>query len=527
MKPEIIFGLESAAWPSLLVDGNGVIMRANSSASATFGAVLSGEAALLSAIWPPENGMTAVDFLTRWDRSPVPVVNLKFRAPNGPMFACTVSICTFAKDNRKWFVFQLLPLAAPPSANSPAPGGATTNSPAAAGAAAPSETKAESDAGLTLKQKLDCALQLARTMSLDFNNTLTSILGHTSFLLGKAEPGHPWRHSLMEVEKSASRAAEIANELAMFSQQERQQARRVPPGNLNAVTQRCVEFFRNANGGQINWHTQFERELFAVRFDEAKVQQALTKILENAVEALGGTGQIAVQTRSLELTESTQDGSVRLNAGTYVCLEIVDNGKGIEADVLPRIFEPFFTTKGSGHRGLGLALVYGIVTNHGGGIAVSSQAGMGTSARVYLPAEKQFVRENPDVEENLNGTETVLVVDDEDILLTMAETILSEYGYRVLTSNSAQKALAMLSRDDAHVDLVVTDLVMPTMGGREFVERIRQLTPKIHILCASGCVLPADQQIGLLFLQKPYTSRDLLSKVRQALTAETVEHNVD
>ncbi len=517
MKPEIIFGLESAPWPALLVDAKGVVMRANSAAATAFGGALSGDAPLLSAIWPAENGMTAVDFLTRWQQSPLPVVSLKFRPPNGPMAACTVSICTFAKDDRKWFVFQLLPVTAPPPAKTSG----------AAPPPAPAENKTEQDAALALKQKLDCALQLARTISLDFNNALTSILGHTSFLLSKAEPGHPWRHSLMEVEKSASKAAEIANELALFSQQEKQQNRRVPPGNLNAVTQRCVEFFRNANAGQIMWHTQFERELFMVRFDEAKVQQALTKILENAVEALSGTGQIAVQTRNLGLTEATQDRNVRLNPGTYVCVEIVDNGKGIDADVLPRIFEPFFTTKSSNHRGLGLALVYGIITNHGGGVAVSSQPGTGTSARVYLPAEKQLVLESADAEENLNGTETVLVVDDEDILLTMAETILSEYGYHVLTANSAQKALAMLSRDDAHVDLVVTDLVMPTMGGRELVERIHQLSPKMRILCASGCVLPPDQQIGLLFLQKPYTSHELLSKVRQALAIESAEQTVD
>ena len=521
MKPEIVFGLESAPWPALLVDANGVVVRGNAAATAAFGGVLSGDAPLLSAIWPPENGMTAVDFLQRWEQSPTPVVNLKFRAPNGPMAACTVSICTFAKDGRKWFVFQMLPLSAAPSTSVPA-------HPTAAAPASPSaEGKADPDSGLALKQKLDCALQLARTMSLDFNNALTSILGHASFLLGKAEPGHPWRHSLLEVEKSASRAAEIANELAMFSQQERQQTRRVPPGNLNVVTQRCVEFFRNANAGQINWHTQFEKELFAARFDEAKVQQAMTKILENAVEALDGTGQIAVQTRNLELTEPTQDRNVHLNVGTYVCVEIVDNGKGIDADVLPRVFEPFFTTKGGSHRGLGLALVYGIVTNHGGGVTVSSQPGTGTSARVYLPAEKQFVRESADTDENLNGTETVLVVDDEDILLTMAETILSEYGYRVLTANSAQKALAMLSRDDAHVDLVVTDLVMPTMSGRELVERIHQLSPKIRVLCASGCVLPPDQKIGLLFLQKPYTSHELLNKVRQALAVKNPEHAID
>ncbi len=507
MKSEIVFGLESSAWPALLVDEKGVVLRANTAALNVFGKALSGNAALLSTIWPPENGMSVVDFFTHWEQSPTPVTNLKFRTPNDPKVSCTVSICTFAKDGKKWFVLQLLPVVTPPPVE-------------------PSAEKVASDSGLALKQKLDCALQLARTMSLDFNNALTSILGHTSFVLSKAEPGHPWRQSLMEVEKSASRAAEIANELAMFSQQEKQ-TRRAPPGNLNAVTQRCVEFFRNANAGQITWNTQLERELFVARFDEAKVQQALTKILENAVEAIDGTGQISVQTRNMELTEATRDRNVHLSPGAYVSIEIVDTGKGIDDDVLPRIFEPFFTTKKGGHRGLGLALVYGIVTNHGGGVAVSSRPGAGTSVRVYLPAEKQFVLEGAGTGENLRGTQTILVVDDEDILLTMAETILTEYGYHVLTANSGQKALVVLSGGDTKVDLVITDLVMPTMGGRELVERIRQIAPAVRILCSSGCVLPPDQQIDLTFLQKPYTSHDLLIRVRQALTTESHERSVD
>jgi len=506
MKSEIVFGLENLAWPALLVDVKGVVLRANTAALDAFGSALSENAALLSTIWPPENGATAVDFLTHWEQSPTPVVNLKFRAPNGPMVAYTVSICTCTKDGKKWFVLQLLPAVTPPPAE-------------------PSAGKVTDDSGLALKQKLDCALQLARTMSLDFNNALTSILGHTSFVLSKAEPGHPWRHSLMEVEKSASRAAEIANELAMFSQQEKQ-TRRSPPGNLNTVTQRCIEFFRNANAGQITWNTQLERELFVARFDEAKVQQALTKILENAVEAIDGTGQISVQTRNMELTEATQDRNVHLSPGAYVSIEITDTGKGIEAEVLPRIFEPFFTTKKGGHRGLGLALVYGIVTNHGGGVAVSGRPGAGTSVRIYLPAEKQFVLEGVETGENLHGTQTILVVDDEDILLTMAETILTEYGYHVLTANSGQKALVVLSGGDTKVDLVITDLVMPTMGGRELVERIRQIAPAVRILCASGCVLPPDQQIDLMFLQKPYTSHDLLIRVRQALATDSHERSV-
>jgi CheY-like chemotaxis protein len=264
-----------------------------------------------------------------------------------------------------------------------------------------------------------------------------------------------------------------------------------------------------------------EKSPFAVRYDEAKVQQALTKILENAVEAVsdGRQGQITVQTRNVELTEPTQDRNVRLAAGTYVCLEITDTGGGIEPDVLPRIFEPFFTTKKS-HRGLGLALVYGIVTNHGGGVVISSQPGTGTSARVYLPAEKDFIHVSAGAAGDLQGTETVLVVDDENLLLTMAETILTEYGYKVLTANSGPKALAILSRDDVQTDLVVTDLVMPGMSGRELIERIRQLAPAMRILCTSGYVMPADKQTGTAYLQKPFTSAELLSKVKQILASK-------
>jgi two-component system, cell cycle sensor histidine kinase and response regulator CckA len=505
MKPEVVFGLEGALWPALLLNAGSVVLRANPVAAAMFGNVLAGEAPALSAIWSPENSGTPEGFFTRWEQSPAPMTELKLRMANGATTRFTAAICTFSRDGSKWYVLQLLPAAE----RAPAPAGA------------PDETRAMPDpSGAALKQKLDCALQLARTVSLDFNNALTSVLGHTSLLLSKAEAGHPWRRSLMEVEKSAEHAAEIANELQTFSRQEKE-TQRAPAGNMNAVANRCVEFFRNAQGAKILWNVQLEKSPFGVRYDEAKVQQALTKILENAVEAVGDDrkGQITVQTRNVELTEPTQDRNVRLMAGTYVCVEITDNGGGIEPDVLPRIFEPFFTTK-KAHRGLGLALVYGIVTNHGGGVVVSSQPGAGTSARVYLPAEKDFIHESTGAGGDLKGTETVLVVDDENLLLTMADTILTEYGYKVLTANSGQKALALLSRDDIHADLVVTDLVMPGMGGRELIERIRQLAPTMRILCTSGYVMPADKQSGTAYLQKPFTSAELLSKVKQILASK-------
>src|SRR5581483_1387811 len=181
------------------------------------------------------------------------------------------------------------------------------------------------------------------------------------------------------------------------------------------------------------------------------------------------------------------------------------------------IFEPFFTTKKQGHRGLGLALVYGIVTNHGGGVAISSEPGKGTSARVYLPGEKQLVGEGAGKVADLHGTETVLVVDDEDMLLTMAETILTDYGYTVLTANSGQRALAILSRNDVKVDVMLTDLVMPGISGRELLDRARELAPHVRMICMSGYLAGLEKQSTVMSLRKPFTSADLLTKVKQAL----------
>jgi two-component system cell cycle sensor histidine kinase/response regulator CckA len=493
MKPEAVFGLENAAWPALLVSADGAILTANAAAKTILGQALSGSAAQLASVWPPENGGTPAAFLAQWERLPAAPAILKFRTAGGAPAAFLTATCRLESDGRKVFLLQLLP-------------------------ASDAKTAPLGDAAL--KQKLDCVLQLARTVSLDFNNALTGVLAHTSLLLGKTEPDHPWRRSLLEVEKSASRAAEIAGELALFSRQEKE-SRRAPAGNLNVVAERCADFFKNAHGARFAWRLALERGLFTARFDEAKVQQALTKILENAVEAFGasGTGQISVQTRNVELTEATQDRNVRLAAGNYVCVEILDNGPGIEAEALPRVFEPFFTTKRAPHRGLGLALVYGIITNHGGGVAISSQPGKGTSARVYLPAEKNHVKESVGGNKQLRGSGTILVVDDESLLLTMAETILSDFGYTVLTASSGQKALAILAQPDTKVDLLITDLVMPGMGGRELIERIRQTDPALPMMCTSGYVMPEENQAGAGYLQKPFTSTDLLLKVKAALAA--------
>ncbi len=502
MKSEVAIALEHAGWPVLLLDESGVICHANTEAARLFGQALATDSPRLAVIWSPENSTPADRFLAHWERAPSPTVPLKFRGKGGHTLAYSTSICAFTKESGKHFVLQLLREHPAPAAEGKPPGG---------------------ESGLAHKQKLDCALQLARTVALDFNNALTSILGHTSLVLSKMEPNHPWRASLIEVEKSAAKAAEIANDLGTFSRQEKE-TRAQASGNLNPLLQRSVEFFQqNAGPEPATWNLQLDRKLFAARFDEAKMQQAFMKILENAVQALRGQGNITVQTRNIELAEPTQDRNVQLAAGAYVCVEISDDGGGIEPEILPRVFEPFFTTKrGGSHRGLGLAWVYGIVTNHGGGVAISSQPGTGTSVRVYLPAEKRLVRDDGLMPNDLSGTQTILMVDDEDLLLTMGKTILSTYGYRVLTANGGRQALEILSAKGAAVDLVITDLVMPAMSGRELVEHIRRLSPATRIICTSGYVWPAGPEHDGAYLQKPFTSQELLLKVKQALRADPV-----
>jgi len=499
MKSDVVFALEEAEWPALLVDGSGVICHANKLAINLFGPALASGSAPLMGIWSPENKQRVEEFLATWEGGPATRIPVKFQTVAGVLVTYAASICAYGEGEQLRFLLQLF------KENAAA---AEVKSPAA-------------DASLAHKQKLDCALQMARSVSLDFNNALTGILGHTSLVLGKMELTHPWRSSLLEVEKAAARAAEIANDLGTFSRQEKE-AKAQPAGNLNPLLQRCVEFFKQNPGPEpIAWKMQLERRLFAAVFDDLKMQQAFLRILENSVQALQGDGRIVVQTRNLELSEATQDRNVQLAPGAYVCAEISDNGVGIEPHVLPRIFEPFFTTKREAkHRGLGLAWVYGIITNHGGGVAVSSELRRGTSVRVYLPAEKRIAGETvagPRTDD-LRGTETILVVDDEDLLLTMGQAILTSYGYQVLLANSGQKALELLSEKNGGIDLVITDLVMPGMSGRELVEEIRSRSPDTPILCTSGYVWPTAQTSERGYLRKPFTTEEFLAKVKQALS---------
>ncbi len=501
MKSDLLPGLENASWPAVLVETNGAICGANRTAIDLFGPVLEGQNPRLDAIWSPDSKGTAEQFLARAESSGSLLERQAFREKNGGAVSCLVLAFLYTGGDRKQFLLQFL-TATVLEVLGPGPG-----------------ANGSFETTLVHKQRLDRALQLTRTISLDFNNALTSVLGHTSLILSKMEPDHPWRPSLLEVEKSAARAAEITNDLGMFSRPEKE-ARELAAGNLNRLVKRAVDHFRQSVGTtSINWTIQSERKLFAAKFDENKLQQALAKILENSLEAIKDNGRITIQTRNVELTQKAQDRNVALAPGAYVCLEISDNGCGIEPEVLPRIFEPFFTTKnGPGHRGLGLPWVYGIVTNHGGGVAVSSQPGIGTSVRVYLPAEKRIIS-NEAPPGALTGKQTVLVVDDEDLLLTLGRAVLADHGYEVLTASSGQQALDLIAQREKPVDLAIIDLVMPAMSGPELAGHLHRVSPGTLMLYTSGFVGPGPggQENGDSYLPKPFTSQELLLKVKQAL----------
>jgi signal transduction histidine kinase len=518
-KEEEDFLLQNAEWPVLLVHKNGKVLRANRAAVRSFGSGIEKEDGALATIWSSHNRGTSSDFLSM--TPPDAPVHLKFNLKSGLTSSFLAQLCLTASDDL--CLLQLLKEIPPDAAPVPVlkPGAkpvAGAPMPATVPAASlPAAAAAAVEASLAHKQKLDCALQLARSVALDFNNALTSILGHASLLLSRAEANHPWRGSLNEIEKSAAKAAEIANDLAAFSRQEKDVRVQVA-GNINTLLERTVEAFQTTLQKPIQITSQLERKLFTTNFDEAKMQQALVKILENAVESIAAEGKITIATRNQEVTEPTKDRTAKLAPGNYVCVEIKDNGVGIAPDVMPRIFEPFFTTKGARHRGLGLAWVYGILTNHGGAVAVSSAQGSGAAVRMYLPATSKIVRSAPSAPGDLAGTQTILFVDDEDLLLTMAQMILSSFGYTVLTANSGQKALEIFTQSKKKIDLVITDLVMPNMSGRELSEQILKHAPGTRIVWSSGYVRAANPEEQERYLQKPFSSQDLLRKVKQVLT---------
>src|SRR3989454_760228 len=276
MKLESGFGLDNAGWPAFLVDDSGIVRHANQAAVNTFGTVMEGEPSLSASVWSPKTDLTPEEFLAKSERSSAPMTLLEFRVKGGATTQFNTYVCSLFRDGQKFFLFQLFYASAPRVIE---PGPAFESEEEGQSKFKSGDTDLQTgafsfEANAAQKQKLDCALQLTRTVALDFNNALTSVLGHTSLVLSKMEPSNPWRNSLMEVEKAAQKAAEIAQDLAAFSRQEKD-TRAQTPGNLNNILRRAVELFQMPGSANILWTLQLEKRLFTVNFDEAKMQQEI------------------------------------------------------------------------------------------------------------------------------------------------------------------------------------------------------------------------------------------------------------
>jgi PAS domain S-box-containing protein len=371
---------------------------------------------------------------------------------------------------------------------------------------------------LNQSQKLEAIGSLAGGVAHDFNNVLTIIRGACDLVL-RDLTDETLRHKVAQIDLAAEHAASLTRQLLAFS---RQQVLRPEPTDLNTVVVSTLELAERVINEQIDLKRQLGRDLPPVHVDRGQIQQVILNLCINARDAMPQGGTITIRTSTAALDERYVSAHLDVTPGLYLLLEITDTGVGMDAETSSRIFEPFFTTKGEG-TGLGLATVHGIVRQSGGHLWLYSEPGLGTSFKVYLPVATSSVSPAAPVtpgDESLDGTETILVVEDNNLLRPMIAEMLEPYGYTVLLAADGVEALAVAEQHPGSIDLLLTDVVMPRLNGRELSEQLLATNPETRVLFSSG--YPADTVVRagiaearVAFIQKPYISGDLVAKVRE------------
>jgi PAS domain S-box-containing protein len=378
-----------------------------------------------------------------------------------------------------------------------------------------------SEEQLRQSQKLEAVGQLAGGVAHDFNNLLTVIGGYSSILLGKLPKGSPHLSSVEEIKKASDRASALTRQLLAFSRKQILQPKVL---DLNIVVADLEKMLRRLIGEDIDLLTVSSPLLGKVKADPGQIEQVLLNLIVNARDAMPQGGKLTIETKNVVHSEeyAKRHGT---QLGPYVMLAVTDSGSGMSAATQARIYEPFFTTKGSGKgTGLGLATVYGIVKQSGGNIWVYSEEGRGTTFKVFLPRVDEVIARGDSGELKFipHGTETVLVVEDEDQVRAILTHILEGQGYQVLPASNGEQALLISQNLELDIKLMITDVVMPQMSGRELAEQVTKFRPHLPVLYMSGYTDDAIVRHGLLdeklnFIQKPFDSAGVARKVREVL----------
>jgi signal transduction histidine kinase len=372
-------------------------------------------------------------------------------------------------------------------------------------------------------QKMEAIGRLAGGVAHDFNNLLTIILGYSDLMLGKLDPGDSMRELIVQIKSAGDRAASLTRQLLAFS---RQQVLAPKILDLNVIVTDTEKMLRRLIGEDITLATALDPRLGLVKADPGQIEQVIMNLVVNARDAMPEGGKLTIETRNVELDEIYAQGHPEVRRGDYAMLGVSDTGCGMDETIKARIFEPFFTTKGAGKgTGLGLATVYGIVKQSGGSIYVYSEVGRGTSFKIYLPLVEEKIPSakcQTDLRKVPPGKETLLLVEDEEAVRAITRHVLQLCGYTILEASHGAEAIKICENNPGPIHLLMTDVVMPGMGGRQLAETLLSRQPDMKVLYLSGYTDDAVVRHGVLeaganFLQKPFTPGSLAQKVREIL----------